>query len=256
MKTISRRAVFAGIGALAIPVPTHAALPEELSAEADEGSVALTRHAADGGGKRPAVLVLHGNRGVELKPHAYERYADQLAAGGIDAYLVRYFTAADHQALDPKTSTRETREVYETGRFDGWTKRISSAVTAVLGRFDSSGRIGLLGFSLGGYIAADTAAHDERVRAVAVMYGGMPDAMVTHVKRLPPVLELHGEADRNVPLAKGKELVQLAKQVGAQAEMVIYPGKEHGFDFSDTDPMTADAIGRVVRFFQIQLSSG
>jgi carboxymethylenebutenolidase len=55
---------------------------------------------------------------------------------------------------------------------------------------------------------------------------------------------------------KGKELVQLAKQVGAQAEMVIYPGKEHGFDFSDTDPMTADAIGRVVRFFQIQLSSG
>jgi carboxymethylenebutenolidase len=216
----------------------------------------LTRYAADRVGKRPAVLVLHGARGVELKPRAYERYANHLATGGIDAYLARYFTAADHQALDPKTSTHETRDVYETGRFDGWTKRISSVVTAVRGRSDSSGQIGLLGFSLGGYIAADTAAHDERVTAVVVMYGGMPDAAAAHVKRFPPLLELHGEADRNVPVAKGEELVKLAKEAGAQAEIVTYPGREHGFDFSDSDPLTADAIERVVRFFQIQLSAG
>jgi carboxymethylenebutenolidase len=256
MQTINRRAVLGGIVALAIPVPGHAAAPEELSAEADEGSVALTRYAADRVGKRPAVLVLHGARGVELKPRAYERYANHLATGGIDTYLVRYFTAADYQALDPKTSTRETRDVYDTGRFDGWTRRISSVVTAILERSDSSGRVGLLGFSLGGYIAADTAAHDERVTALAVMYGGMPDAEVTHVKRFPPLLELHGEADRNVPVAKGEELVKLAKEVGARAEMVTYPGREHGFDFSDSDPMTADAIERVIRFFQIQLSVG
>jgi carboxymethylenebutenolidase len=216
----------------------------------------LTRYAADRVGKRAAVLVLHGTRGVELKPRAYERYANHLATGGIDGYLVHYFTAADYQALDPNTSTRETRDVYDTGRFDGWGKRITSVVTAILARPDSSGHIGLLGFSLGGYIAAGTAARDERVMAVAVMYGGMPDAEVTHVKRFPPLLELHGEADRNVPVAKGEELVKLAKEVGARAEMVTYPGREHGFDFSDSDPMTADAIERVIRFFQIQLSAG
>jgi carboxymethylenebutenolidase len=126
-------------------------------------------------------------------------------------------------------------------------------VTAILKLPDSSSRIGLLGFSLGGYLAADTAAHDHRVAAAAVMYGGMPDAMVTQVKHMPPLIELHGEADHNVPLAKGQELVNLAKAVGAQAEQVTYPGREHGFDFSDTDPMTADAVGRVVQFFETNL---
>ena len=46
--------------------------------------------------------------------------------------------------------------------------------------------------------------------AIAVMYGGMPDAIVAQVKHMPPLVELHGEADRNVPLASGGELVNLA----------------------------------------------
>jgi carboxymethylenebutenolidase len=72
---------------------------------------------------------------------------------------------------------------------------------------------------------------------------------------MPPLLEIHGEADRNVPVAKGEELVKLAQAVGAQAEQIVYPGRGHGFDFSDTDPMTADAVGRVARFFQARLNS-
>jgi carboxymethylenebutenolidase len=72
---------------------------------------------------------------------------------------------------------------------------------------------------------------------------------------MPPLLELHGEADRNVPLAKGEALVKLAKAVGASAEQVTYLGRAHGFDFSDTDPMAADAVGRVVRFFQARLTA-
>jgi carboxymethylenebutenolidase len=173
----------------------------------------MTRYAADRVGKRPAVLVLHGNRGVEFNPRAYERYANALAAGGIDAYLVGYFTAEDYQALDPKKSTPESRDAYTRGRFEGWTERTSSVVTAILERPDSSSRIGLLGFSLGGYLAADTAAHDHRVAATAVMYGGIPDAMVAEVKHMPPLIELHGEADRSVPLTKGEELVRIAKRL-------------------------------------------
>ena len=73
------------------------------------------------------------------------------------------------------------------------------------------------------------------------------------MEHLPALLEIHGDADRNVPLAKGEELVALAKRLGAPAELVSYPGRTHGFDFSDTDPMTSDAIGRVVQFFQMRL---
>ncbi len=128
-------------------------------------------------------------------------------------------------------------------------------MTAILGQPDSSGRIGLLGFSLGGFIAANTAARDERIAALAVLYGGMPDAMAGKVKHLPPTIELHGEADQNVSIANGRKLIELAKSVGAETEFVPYPGKPHGFDFSDTDPMTTDAIDRVSRFFQARLAS-
>jgi carboxymethylenebutenolidase len=255
MQSVNRRVVLGGIAAFSIGCPAQAGISENLSVPAEEESVALTRCAADQTGKRAAIVVLHGTRGIEIKPRAYQRYADALNAAGIDVYLARYFTAADLPVFDPKTSTRQRRVAYETERFEGWAKRISSVVTAILARPESSGRVGLLGFSLGGFVAAGTAARDDRIAALAVLYGGMPDAMVAGVKRLPPLLELHGDADRNVSLAKGLELVKLANATGSTAEQVTYPGKEHGFDFSDTDPMTADAIGRVTRFFQARLAS-
>ncbi|MGC2774239.1 MAG: dienelactone hydrolase family protein [Bradyrhizobium sp.] len=216
--------------------------------------MALTRYEAAGTGKRPAVLILHGARGVELKPRAYERYADALASAGIGAYLVRYYNPADDRAL-AAISTREQREAYQTKRFDGWFERVSSAATAIMERPESSGRVDLLGFSLGGYVAAGTAARDSRFAALAVLYGGMPDNAASRVQHLPPLLELHGDADQNVPLARGEALVKLAQAVGAPADQVIYPGRAHGFDFSDDDPMAADATDRVVRFFRTRLQA-
>jgi carboxymethylenebutenolidase len=47
----------------------------------------------------------------------------------------------------------------------------------------------------------------------------------------------------------------VARSLGGKAVIVTYPGKEHGFDFSDTDPMTPDAIRREVQFFRGELLS-
>jgi carboxymethylenebutenolidase len=254
MPMIDRRAVVAGLALLSLCRPARAATPEQLSIDADDGPVALIRYAADQAGKRPSVVMLHGTHGFELRLSAYQRYAEALAAKGIDAYLLHYFTAADAPAFDRRKTPRDKREAYEAVRFDGWARRVSAVVTAILARSDSSGRIGVLGFSLGGYVAADAAVRDSRVAALAVLYGGMPDAMVSDVKHLPPLIDLHGDADHNVPFAKGEELVKLGKAVGAEAELVAYPGKPHGFDFSDTDPMAADAVGRVVKFFEARLN--
>ena len=69
------------------------------------------------------------------------------------------------------------------------------------------------------------------------------------------MIEPHGDADRNLPIAKGKELVKIGKSIGAEAEFVAYPGKPHGFDFSDTDPMTADAVVRINSFFEARLGT-
>lgn len=254
MHVISRRSLLGGLALLASSPSLAAATAETLTVDAGESPVTLNRFASGRAGKRPAVLVLHGSRGFDLRPQAYARYADALTADGIDAYFVRYYTPADEQAFRT-LNTREAREAYETGRFDAWAARVSSALSAVLSGADSSGRIGLLGFSLGGYVAAAAAARDERVSALAVLYGGMPDKIAPQVRHLPPMIELHGEADRNVPLASGEALVRLGKSVGAAAEIVRYPGKAHGFDFADNDPMTADAINRVAGFFQARLNA-
>jgi carboxymethylenebutenolidase len=247
MQKLTRRSALVGLTLL----PTLARAADQLMVSTDEGDMALSRYAADGVARRPAVLLLHGMRGIEMKPAAYERHANALRAAGIDCYLVRYMSEADTRIL--ANSNRQEREAHEAARYEAWAKRSSAAITAVLARPDSSGRIGLLGFSLGGYLAAATAVRDDRVAALVVLYGGLPDAMASGVKHLPPLLELHGEADSNVPLREGERLVMLAKAAGGEAEQVTYPGKTHGFDFSDTDPATFDAISRVTGFFGAHL---
>jgi carboxymethylenebutenolidase len=249
---ITRRTALAGLATLLSPVAARGAPGEEFKIASGQDSFTVSRYAAAGSERRPAVIALHGARGVEVKPRAYERYADALTTQGIDTYFLRYMTSADVATL--ASTSHEIREAYETTRFDGWADTVAATVTAVLGRSDNSGRIGLLGFSLGSYIAAEAAARDTRIAALAVLYGGMPRAMTTKIKHMPPLIALHGEADKNVPVAEGRQLVALAKLAGAETEFVPYPGKAHGFDFSDTDPMTKDAIDRVTRFFQARLA--
>jgi carboxymethylenebutenolidase len=253
MHMINRRTILGGGFALLTASRAFATeIAEKIDVAASEGPLALTRYAANQAGKRPAVMVLHGSRGFELRLLAYQRYADALRVAGIDVYLARYYGPADAEALQ-KLGTSEKREAYEDERYGVWADRVSSTVTAILARPESSGRLGLLGFSLGGFVAAAAAARDERVAALAVLYGGMPGKIAPHVKRMPPMIELHGDADRNVSLANGLALVKLAKSVGAEADQITYPGKPHGFDFSDRDPASGDAIAHVVGFFKTRL---
>lgn len=249
---ITRRSLLGSLAVVATVRPSHAASPDEFGVPSPEGDIGVTRYAAKGTAKRPGVLLLHGARGVEIQPRAYERDANALADAGIDAHLVRYYSTVDEQAL-ARASTKEARLAHNDRRFVAWAERVSSVVTAVLARPESTGRVGLLGFSLGGFIAATTAARDERVAALAVLYGGMPDAIAPSVTHMPPLLALHGDADRNVPLAEGEALVRLAKTLGAPAELVTYPGKPHGFDFADNDPAAVDALSRVAGFFRERL---
>ena len=254
MNKVSRRSILGGIALVVTFRARSTEVAENFDVGSHEGQVALARYAANRTGKRPSVFLLHGSRGFELKLRAYERYADALTERGIDAYLLHYYTEADIRTLGT-LGTKERREAYETERYPAWIERVSSALTATLARGNSSDRLGLLGFSLGGFVASATATRDERVSALAVLYGGMPDKFVADAKRMPPLIELHGDKDHNVPLASGEALVKLTKAVGAPGEQVKYAGKGHGFDFADNDPATNDAVERVCRFFQAHLGS-
>lgn len=254
MNKVSRRSILGGLALVVTSRAWSAEGAETLNVDSREGKIVLARYAANRSGKRPSVFLLHGLRGFERKPRAYERYADALTGKGIDAYFLHYYTETDLRTL-AKLGTKERREAYEAERYDAWTERVSTTLATILTRSDSSDRLGLLGFSLGGFVAAATAARDERISALAVLYGGMPDKFAPQVKRMPPLIELHGDADRNVPLQAGEALVTLTKAVGAPGEQVKYTGKGHGFDFADNDPAANDAVERVCRFFQEHLGS-
>jgi carboxymethylenebutenolidase len=60
---------------------------------------------APGNISRPTILILHGSRGIEPFAVAYERYANDLAASGFDAWLFSYYAEADDAIMRGKEPT-------------------------------------------------------------------------------------------------------------------------------------------------------
>jgi carboxymethylenebutenolidase len=77
----------------------------------------------------------------------------------------------------------------------------------------------------------------------------MPGLAATMMRRMPPVLVLHGAADRVVPVEEARKLEQLLRDRGVPFEAHIYPGQGHGFTGEDR----RDAATRVLDFFDRRL---
>lgn len=239
-----------GFAALAVP---GIAVAQASPGKPPQMPAGLIRIAAAGKTPRPAVLILPGSGGIENHRAIYQRDAIALTAIGIDAYLLSYYTDADRAALAPGVGSAAERTAYRTGRVPAWADHVSQVANAIAARSDCSGQIGLLGISLGGFVASAVAANDKRIAALAVLYGGMPRALRDDVTHLPPLLALHGDADKLVAISEDRTLVKLALRLGGEADLVVYPGKGHGFDFKPNDPDSADAIRRVTEFFATKL---
>jgi acetyl esterase/lipase len=93
-------------------------------------------------------------------------------------------------------------------------------------------RIGILGFSAGGYVAAAVALqHDAESRPsfVAPIYPGTPDD-VTAPADAPPMFLVHADDDKTVaPVDHSIRLYQAWKKAGIPAELHIYSRGGHGF---------------------------
>jgi len=238
--------------ALALLVQRGAIAGEiDILAPTKNGPVAVKMFAASGDEPRPAVLVLHGRSGIAPFSSAYARYATALAAAGIDAWLFSYYTADDAAVM---TGTGEVRRAsLYTARFNAWVATIDDIAHFARTQKGNSGRAGLLGFSQGGFLAVGAAAKDARIGALVVLYGALPEPMRDEITRLPPLLALHGDADLNVPIAEGRELVERARALGGQAELIAYAGAGHGFDFDEGNRAAIDARARAVSFLRHHL---
>ncbi len=147
--------------------------------------------------------------------------AEQLASQGFAVYVLHYFDRTDTSYADKTTIFRH---------FPVWMKTLWDAISVVERQpVVNSEQIALLGFSLGAYLALSDAAIDSRIKAVVEFFGGLPKEMKLFMRRLCPVLILHGQADPTVPVEEAYHLQRVLEKKGIPYEIQIYPEAGHGF---------------------------
>jgi carboxymethylenebutenolidase len=176
-------------------------------------------------GKYRAVVALHGSGGIR---EGWSTQPATLMAGqGYSVFLLHFFDRTGTVRADYETTHRH---------FPDWMRTIGDAVTfAAQNPLVDANRIGLLGFSLGAFLALAVASVDPRVKAVVEFFGGLPEEL-HGTPRMPPVMILHGEDDRVVPVSEAVKLQQVLERTGTPYEMKLYPGAGHvlnGIQFMD-----------------------
>ena len=216
---------------------------KDLRLTATERPVRVTYFQATGDAKRPAALLLHGAGGFERRIKDYTSYASSLANAGIDAYLVYYYSPADEVGYD-------FRE-----RYPAWAKLVDDLADHVVLLPQSNGKIGLVGFSNGGILATGAAALDPKISAAVIYYGTPPWPLREPVRRYPPLLILHGDADAVISVNAGRELAKSAQALGGTVDLQIYLGEAHGFGSNMAAANGADALARTTALLKRYLSA-
>jgi carboxymethylenebutenolidase len=173
----------------------------------------------DAAAKRPAIVVIHENRG--LTPHI----EDVARRAALEGFLA---VAPDLLSPDGGTPKDEDRAREMIAALDR-RQTVANLVAVVddLARRPEAGRIGCIGFCWGGGMANQLAVHAERIAAASPFYGQVPDAL--DVPRIKARLLLH-YAERDSRINTGVPAYEGAlKAAGIQHALHVYPGTDHAF---------------------------
>ena len=211
-----------------------------LTLKSGNKPIRLDAYLPDSAKKLPTVLALYGSGGGIA---GMNEPATMLAAQGFAVFVLHYFDrTGTAQVADKQTIFRN---------FPAWGKTVWDAISHIEEHPQVDvRRIGLLGFSLGAYLALSVASVDPRVKAVVEFFGGLPREMRLFMRRLCPVLILHGEADPTVPVQEAYDLQNLLEKKGLPCEIKIYPGAGHSFKNGDW----RDAGMRTLQFLRKYLA--
>jgi carboxymethylenebutenolidase len=201
------------------------------------------------GGKRPAVIVVHENRG--LNPHI-EDVARRLALEGFLAYAVDMLTPLGGTPSDEDKG----REMLRSLDREETARRIAAAVPFLANHAESNGKVGIIGFCWGGGMVNRVAVLAPDLDAGVAYYGvQVPAAQVGSI-RAPLLLHYAGRDPR---VNAGIDAYKAALDASNKDYTIhIYEGVNHAFN-NDTgsryDKTAADlAWGRTVAFLKKNLS--
>ncbi len=187
---------------------------------------------------KPVVILLYGQSGVESQNGYLRYFAGSLAKDGFAGCLLHFF---DRSSI--KRASSKQMGMY----FSDWLSTISDCINHLKVE-NPERKFALLGHSLGAQLALIEASRNKNVNAVVELSGSLVFGLPASAK-LPPVLILHGDKDKIVPIQKEKLLEQKLKSMHSYYEKKIYPGQKHSFDL---DP-ALDAIERSSDFLQRML---
>ncbi|MFM9105551.1 MAG: S9 family peptidase, partial [Chloroflexota bacterium] len=224
--------------------------------------------------RHPLVIDIHGG------PNWYYGYdfsnvQQALAAAG---NIVLY--------ANPRGSTTYGREFTQAVTED-WGGEdyldLMAAVEAAAARPDvDPARVGVYGYSYGGFMSSWMIGHTDRFRAAVIgapvvdlvsffgtsdiaatwgarQFGRTPwsdlgwyrdHSPLTYLDRATtPSLILHGEADVRCPIGQGEQLYAALREVGVETEFVRYPGMTHLFPWGGEPVYVEDFLSRIVAWF-------
>jgi dienelactone hydrolase len=209
-------------------------------------------------GKYPAVLVVYGTDGLN-DDHGFgtalRNFAASLADEGFVALIPDYFestgTAPGVDTVWPALN----------GSQDAWVETLADAARFADGRTDvEAGRLGIVGFSLGGNLAlrlAKLSTANPKALAVVDFFGPISEAngIGAGVDKLPFVQIHQGDDDTVVPPSQSEELMTLLDDAHKvkDVDYFFYPYPHEGHGFRDPKDIK-ESTDRTVAFLQKHLA--
>jgi carboxymethylenebutenolidase len=201
-------------------------------------------------GKRPAVIVIHENRG--LNPHIKD-IARRIALEGFLAFAPDMLSPLGGTPADEDKG----RDMIGTLNADETARRIAAAVPFLEHHAESTGKVGAVGFCWGGGMVNRIAVLASDLKAAVPYYGIQPPAAAVPSIRAALLLHYAGLDQR---IDAGIPAYEAALKANHKVyTLYVYPNVDHAFN-NDTssryDKAAADlAWGRTVAFLKKELGA-
>jgi carboxymethylenebutenolidase len=199
-------------------------------------------------GKFPGVIVIQEWWG--LVPHIKD-VAERFAAEGFLAIAPDLYHG--QQATEPDRAMQLARSL-------AWDSALHDlqATAKHFSRLDNfNGKVGCVGFCMGGGLTYRIAAHSDALSAAVIFYGSSPNQLEEAKSVSCPILGLYGETDARIT-GQVPALEEALKANGVQVETHVYPDAPHAF-FNDEAPSyreeaAKDAWQKTLAFFRQHLA--
>ena len=220
---------------------------EMVRFSAGEGDAPGYLAVPEGAGPFPGVVVIQEYWG--LVDHI-TRVADRFAREGFVALAPDLYHG--QVAVEPD----DARKLAMSMHTDAALEDVQGAVDYLTGLPNAGPkRVGVVGFCMGGGLAARMSYRGRDVGAVAVFYGRAPLDEETIPAISVPFLGIYGGEDHGIPIESVNEWDSLMTRFNKPHEIVVYPGAGHAFFNGDRPSVynpeaSEDAWTRTIAWFR------